>query len=274
MDSYEESIQKQTKTKESLKENIKVVLDRSAGRRKNMRSYGVTDVGRNRKTNQDYIFYSDEPVGMFPNLYIVADGMGGHNAGDYASNFSVNRFLELVQEMKDSHIVLVMREAIQRVNEELFQKAMSEEDYKGMGTTFVAAVIDGNAMYVMNIGDSRLYVAGQELVQITMDHSLVQEMIRGGGLNQEEARNHPIKNVITRAVGAEQQVTPDFFEVSLHKQEHILLCSDGLTNMVDEDEIMEIIEEEKVENQIVEKLVECANFYGGRDNISAIVVMQ
>lgn len=239
-----------------------------------MRSYGVTDIGRNRKTNQDYIFYSDEPVGMFPNLYIVADGMGGHNAGDYASAFSVNRFVELVRERKESHMVLVMREAIETVNEELFIKAMNDETCKGMGTTFVAAVIDGNVMYVMNIGDSRLYVAGREFIQITMDHSLVEEMIRGGGLNRDEAKNHPIKNVITRAVGAEKQIIPDFFEVSLHKQEHILLCSDGLTNMVDDDEIMEIIEEEKVENQIVEKLVERANFYGGRDNISAIVVMQ
>lgn len=239
-----------------------------------MRSYGVTDIGRNRNTNQDYIFYSDEPVGMLPNLYIVADGMGGHNAGDYASSFSVNRFVELVREKKESHIVLVMREAIEIVNDELFKKASEEEACSGMGTTFVAAVVDGNEVYVMNVGDSRLYIAGKRLEQITMDHSLVEEMIRNGGLNREEAKNHPIKNVITRAIGVEKQVVPDFFEVYLHKQEHILLCSDGLTNMVDEDEIMEIMEEEKQEEQMIEKLVERANFYGGRDNISAIVVMQ
>lgn len=239
-----------------------------------MRSYGVTDIGRNRNMNQDYIFYSDEPVGMLPNLYIVADGMGGHKAGDYASSFSVERFVELVRERKDSHMVLVMREAIEIVNEELLMKSAENEDYKGMGTTFVAAVIDGTTMYVMNIGDSRLYVAGKKLVQITMDHSLVEEMIRSGGLNREEARNHPVKNVITRAVGAEKQIIPDFFEVLLHKQEHILLCSDGLTNMVDDDEIMEIMEEQKEVEPIVHKLVERANFYGGRDNISAIVIME
>lgn len=239
-----------------------------------MRSYGVTDIGRNRNMNQDYIFYSDEPVGMLPNLYIVADGMGGHKAGDYASSFSVERFVELVRERKDSHMVLVMREAIEIVNEELLMKSAENEDYKGMGTTFVAAVIDGTTMYVMNIGDSRLYVAGKKLVQITMDHSLVEEMIRSGGLNREEARNHPVKNVITRAVGAEKQIIPDFFEVLLQKQEHILLCSDGLTNMVDDDEIMEIMEEQKEVEPIVHKLVERANFYGGRDNISAIVIME
>ena len=153
-------------------------------------------------------------------------------------------------------------------------KSAENEDYKGMGTTFVAAVIDGTTMYVMNIGDSRLYVAGKKLVQITMDHSLVEEMIRSGGLNREEARNHPVKNVITRAVGAEKQIIPDFFEVLLQKQEHILLCSDGLTNMVDDDEIMEIMEEQKEVEPIVHKLVERANFYGGRDNISAIVIME
>ncbi len=239
-----------------------------------MRSYGVTDIGRNRNMNQDYIFYSDEPVGMLPNLYIVADGMGGHKAGDYASSFSVERFVELVRERKDSHMVLVMREAIEIVNEELLMKSAENEDYKGLGTTFVAAVIDGTTMYVMNIGDSRLYVAGKKLVQITMDHSLVEEMIRSGGLNREEARNHPVKNVITRAVGAEKQIIPDFFEVLLQKQEHILLCSDGLTNMVDDDEIMEIMEEQKEVEPIVHKLVERANFYGGRDNISAIVIME
>ena len=239
-----------------------------------MRSYGVTDIGRNRNTNQDYIFYSDEPVGMLPNLYIVADGMGGHNAGDYASSFSVNRFVELVREREDSHMVLAMREAIEIVNEELFIKGTVEEECKGMGTTFVAAVMDGNIMYIMNIGDSRLYVVDRELTQVTMDHSLVEELIRSGELNREEAKDNPIKNVITRAVGVEKHIIPDFFEVSLHRQEYILLCSDGLTNMVDEDEIMEIIEEEKEAKQIVEKLVERANFYGGRDNISAIVVKQ
>ena len=206
-----------------------------------MRSYGVTDIGRNRNTNQDYIFYSDEPVGMLPNLYIVADGMGGHNAGDYASSFSVNRFVELVREREDSHIVLAMREAIEIVNEELFIKGTVEEECKGMGTTFVAAVVDGNIMYIMNIGDSRLYVVDRELTQVTMDHSLVEELIRSGELNREEAKDNPIKNVITRAVGVEKHIIPDFFEVSLHRQEYILLCSDGLTNMVDEDEIMEII---------------------------------
>ncbi|MBS6560981.1 MAG: serine/threonine-protein phosphatase, partial [Clostridiales bacterium] len=142
-----------------------------------MRSYGITDIGRNRNMNQDFIFYSDEPVGMFPNLYIVADGMGGHKAGDYASSFSVERFVQFVREKTDSHLVLVMRQAIEAVNEELLEKSESNDDYKGMGTTFVAAVIEDNTMYVMNIGDSRLYVAGNKLKQITMDHSLVEEMI-------------------------------------------------------------------------------------------------
>lgn len=239
-----------------------------------MKSFGVTDIGRNRNMNQDYIFYSDTPVGMFPNLYIVADGMGGHRAGDYASYFSVERFVELLREKKERHMVLAMREAIEQINQELLQKAADNEDYKGMGTTFVAAVISDGDMYVMNVGDSRLYIAGEELTQITMDHSLVEELIRNGGIDRSEARNHPVKNMITRAVGAESSIVPDFFEVTLQKNDRILLCSDGLTNMVDEDELLEIITEQKTPEPVVHKLVERANFYGGRDNISAIFVVQ
>lgn len=237
-----------------------------------MRVYGVTDVGRNRNTNQDYIFYSEEPVGMFPNLFMVADGMGGHKAGDYASSYCVKRFVELANEIKEPHIVLLMGKIIEKVNEEIYERANQEEQYSGMGTTIVVAVIEDHTMYVMNIGDSRLYVVGEEIIQITMDHSYVEELIRKG-LDKEIAKNHPYKHQITRAIGAEKKVKPDFFEVSLKEEEQILLCSDGLTNMVDDDEIMEIMQEEDTIEKSVKRLVSQANFYGGRDNISAIVVM-
>lgn len=242
-------------------------------RRNNMRVYGVTDVGRNRNTNQDYIFYSEQPVGIFPNLYIVADGMGGHKAGDYASSYCVKRFVELASEIKEPHIVLLMGKIIEQVNEEIYEIAKKDENFAGMGTTIVAAVIEENTMYVMNIGDSRLYVIGEEIVQITMDHSYVEELIRNG-LDKELVKNHPEKHKITRAVGAEKKVKPDFFEVSLSENDKILLCSDGLTNMVDDDEIMEIVQEEKTTENIVNRLVTRANFYGGRDNISAIIMEQ
>lgn len=238
-----------------------------------MKGYGVTDVGRSRNTNQDYIFYSEAPVGMLPNLFIVADGMGGHKAGDYASSYCVKRFIELASSIQEPHIVLLLGKIIEQINEEIYEFAREHEDFAGMGTTIVVAVIEEQTMYVMNIGDSRLYVIGDEIVQITMDHSYVEELIRNG-VDKELVKNHPEKHKITRAVGAEKKVKPDFFEVSLSENDKVLLCSDGLTNMVDDDEIMEIVQEEKIAENIVNRLITRANFYGGRDNISAVLIME
>ncbi len=238
-----------------------------------MKGYGVTDVGRSRNTNQDYIFYSEAPVGMLPNVFIVADGMGGHKAGDYASSYCVKRFIELASSIQEPHIVLLLGKIIEQINEEIYTLARENEDFAGMGTTIVVAVIDEHTMYVMNIGDSRLYVIGDEIVQITMDHSYVEELIRNG-IDKELVKNHPEKHKITRAVGAEKKVKPDFFEVSLNKNDRVLLCSDGLTNMVDDDEIMEIVQEERTAESIVNRLITRANFYGGRDNISAVLIME
>lgn len=238
-----------------------------------MKGYGVTDVGRSRNTNQDYIFYSEAPVGMLPNLFIVADGMGGHKAGDYASSYCVKRFIELASSIQEPHIVLLLGKIIEQINEEIYEFAREHEDFAGMGTTIVVAVIEEQTMYVMNIGDSRLYVIGDEIVQITMDHSYVEELIRNG-VDKELVKNHPEKHKITRAVGAEKKVKPDFFEVSLNENDKVLLCSDGLTNMVDDDEIMEIVQEEKIAENIVNRLITRANFYGGRDNISAVLIME
>ena len=238
-----------------------------------MKGYGVTDVGRSRNTNQDYIFYSEAPVGMLPNLFIVADGMGGHKAGDYASSYCVKRFIELASSIQEPHIVLLLGKIIEQINEEIYEFARENEDFAGMGTTIVVAVIEEQTMYVMNIGDSRLYVIGDEIVQITMDHSYVEELIRNG-VDKELVKNHPEKHKITRAVGAEKKVKPDFFEVSLNENDKVLLCSDGLTNMVDDDEIMEIVQEEKIAENIVNRLITRANFYGGRDNISAVLIME
>lgn len=238
-----------------------------------MKGYGVTDVGRSRNTNQDYIFYSEAPVGMLPNVFIVADGMGGHKAGDYASSYCVKRFIELASSIQEPHIVLLLGKIIEQINEEIYELARENEDFAGMGTTIVVAVIEEQTMYVMNIGDSRLYVIGDEIVQITMDHSYVEELIRNG-IDKELVKNHPEKHKITRAVGAEKKVKPDFFEVSLNENDKVLLCSDGLTNMVDDDEIMEIVQEERTAESIVNRLITRANFYGGRDNISAILIME
>lgn len=239
-----------------------------------MISYGKTDIGMIRSINQDSIFFSDKSVGNLPNLYIVADGMGGHQAGDYASAHAVSWFVEYVKTCRYINPITILKTGIAKVNDMLLQKASEHSELRGMGTTFVAAVIIENKMYVANIGDSRLYVIGKEVKQITLDHSLVEELIRTGQLDRRRVRFHPEKNIITRALGTGNEAVPDFFEIILQSNEKILLCSDGLTNMVEDDEIGDIVMQKQFVDKICEQLVERANYYGGKDNIGVVVVEQ
>ena len=238
-----------------------------------MRIYSATDVGQKRKMNQDYVFASADPVGNLPNLFVVADGMGGHNAGDYASSHAVGIVVEEIREDADFNPVKVIRHAIESANTEIITQAQKDEKLRGMGTTMVAATIVGHYAYVANVGDSRLYVAGEQIQQITKDHSLVQEMVRMGELNAEEARNHPDKNIITRALGAERTVDIDFFDLKLEPGNVILMCSDGLSNMVEDDRIGEIISD--TDRDLQERgqaLISEANRNGGKDNIAIVLI--
>ena len=236
-----------------------------------MISYGATDIGRRRKINQDALFFSDKPVGCFPNLYIVADVMGGHKAGDKASSYAVSRFVELAKTTEKTMPLMVMEKLICQVNKEVYQMSESQEEYAGMGTTFVAATVIGSTVYVMNIGDSRLYYFGEQLKQVTMDHSLVEELVRAGELDREKSRNHPQKNIITRAVGVTQTVEPDYFMLELSEKEEILLCSDGLSNMVEDERLEEILAAVDDIKEAVEMCIDEALFYGGSDNIAVII---
>lgn len=236
-----------------------------------MESYGMTHIGQKRSINQDYIYYSDQPVGKLPNLYIVADGMGGHKAGDKASSFAVGRFVELASQIGKEEPVCVMKDAMEQVNRELYELAGSQAEYDGMGTTFVAVTICENEINVMNVGDSRMYLWDGKLKQITKDHSLVEELVRNGELTREEARNHPRKNVITRAVGVEESIKIDFFQLEWEPGNRILLCSDGLSNMLSDEEIGTIIGQKMELSQIVERCMERANEEGGLDNIAVVV---
>lgn len=225
--------------------------------------------------NQDNLFFSDEPVGSLPNLYIVADGMGGHKAGDYASSYAVYRFVEFAKQCEDVNPVTVMKKGIRIVNDGILAASREREELNGMGTTFVCAVVADNRLYVANIGDSRLYLLDKDSIrQITLDHSLVEELIRTGQLDPLKVRNHPEKNIITRALGINEEAVPDFFEVELHMDERILLCSDGLSNMVEDDELLNIIVEAEKPKAAVERLIDRANYYGGKDNIAALVAVQ
>ena len=237
-----------------------------------MRTFSITDVGMVRQVNQDYVYVTDRPLGILQNLFVVADGMGGHQAGDYASKYTVevlNRELAL-SEGEDIERCLVG--AIKTANREIIKEASRDEHLKGMGTTVVAATISNQMMYFANVGDSRLYLINQGIQQLTKDHSLVEEMVRLGGIKPEEAKHHPDKNIITRAVGAEDKVEPDFFTVELQEGEIVLMCSDGLTNMLEDEEIRMIISGARDLVEKAESLVEAANANGGRDNISVILI--
>ncbi|HIT07031.1 MAG TPA: Stp1/IreP family PP2C-type Ser/Thr phosphatase [Candidatus Scybalocola faecipullorum] len=236
-----------------------------------MKVYGKSDIGKVRSMNQDYMFYSTEPVGVLPNLFIVADGMGGHKAGDYASRLSVENFVKYVREAGTQIPIRVVDDAIHYVNDLVMDEAEKNQDYSGMGTTFVAAFIKDGTLFVGNIGDSRLYLIDEDITQVTEDHSYVGAMLRAGEITKEEALHHPDKNIITRAIGASRDPKVDFFEVDLEPGDRILLCTDGLTNMVDDDVILDIIANEYI-GDVVDILIEEAKDNGGTDNVTAIVI--
>ena len=237
-----------------------------------IRSYAMTDIGRTRMVNQDYVFSCLEPIGNLPNLFIVADGMGGHQAGDFASSYSVKKFLESVSLSLQKNPHRIFQDAIRYANKELIGKSKTNPELRGMGTTLVALSIVADKAYVANVGDSRLYLMEESLSQITIDHSLVQEMIRIGELTRESARNHPDKNIITRAVGAGKDIKADFFEFTITHNSILLMCSDGLSNMVGDEQIAGILKSGKTPEKIGKKLVEAANKNGGKDNIAVIVI--
>ena len=237
-----------------------------------METYCQTDVGLKRNSNQDLVYASDQKVGRLPSLLIVADGMGGHAAGDLASRVCVETAVSSIEGSGQTETIPILAEAVQKANRAVLKKAAEKPEYAGMGTTIVAAVIDGNTLYVANVGDSRLYLIDDDRIdQITLDHSLVAEMVRSGRISPEQMRNHPEKNIITRAVGGEENVEVDFFDVGLHKGDVVLLCSDGLTNMVEDEQIFRIVRREKTLRDAGQKLISAANSAGGRDNISVVL---
>ena len=237
-------------------------------------SYSVTDIGRLRKLNQDYVFTSEVPVGTLPDLFIVADGMGGHKAGEYASKCAVETMVSQINSSGERGSIRVISNAIREANRRVRNKALSDDNYFGMGTTLVVATIDEDGLCVANVGDSRLYlISNGEIRQVTVDHSLMEEMVQMGELERKSARNHPDKNIITRAVGVMEEVDPDFFEVEdLVVGDTILMCSDGLSNMLEDTEIMGIVDGEGTLKEKALRLVAAANMNGGRDNITVILV--
>ena len=238
-----------------------------------MRAYAITDIGKKRSLNEDYAYLTTDAVGQLPNLFVVADGMGGHRGGGYASRMAVESILSEIEKSGLKEPDRILSEAICHSNECIRQGAQEAERLSGMGTTVVAATCLEGRLQVANVGDSRLYVANRiSIRQITEDHSLVQEMVRFGGISREQARNHPDRNIITRAVGVEDELEVDCFLVPLNEGDKVLLCSDGLSGMLEDEEIYGILEEEGSVEERARHLVEAANNHGGKDNIAVIIM--
>ncbi len=241
-----------------------------------MRGIGKTDVGRVRANNEDSIFIKNEPLGVLPNLYVVADGMGGHKAGEVASSLAIRYCCDYLNsvEVCRGEILDTLIDAVRFANAKVHEFSKSDESCSNMGTTFVGCSVAGNTAYIVHVGDSRLYRVGSDyLEQITTDHSYVEEMVRAGKLTHEEAENHPDRNIITRAVGTNDNVEADGIVLNVNSGDILLICSDGLNTMLKDDRILDIIKDSGCSlEQRLDKLIDSANENGGRDNISAILI--
>lgn len=238
-----------------------------------MKFISITDPGMVRQRNEDVFFASSKPVGNLPNLYFVADGMGGEKAGMYAAKTAASIMLRVLEGSNETKPVAAIQKSIEQANISLFKEAQTDPEKTRMGTTVVLATLEDDHLLVANVGDSRLYVSKESSIrQITRDHSFVDELVRFGKVSEAEAKHHPKKHYITRAVGAEETIDIDFFDYELECNDLVLLCSDGLTNMVSDKEINSILRSELSLTEKANLLKKRANEAGGSDNITVIII--
>ncbi|MBO5142354.1 MAG: Stp1/IreP family PP2C-type Ser/Thr phosphatase [Clostridia bacterium] len=243
-----------------------------------MRFYGLTDVGVKRENNEDSISLPSENDGI--KLFILADGMGGAKAGEKASQLAIKTIRDYIRlnfikiERTKEEIAEIIRKAMVEANKQVFELSMEYKEFSGMGTTVVVVLIYRGTVYIGHIGDSRVYRLRQSILrQLTKDHSYVQELVRQGSITIEEAKNHPQKNVLLKALGCDRDIVPDVITKGFVKGDILLLCSDGLTNMVDDKKIFEIIMKNTSDLKVACKmLIDTANDNGGVDNVSAIII--
>ncbi len=244
-----------------------------------MNVYSKTDIGLQREENQDTVW--SEKLSDTACAAVLCDGMGGEKSGGLASQMAVDiiskRIKESFSEMMNRNSVRnLLITAVSAANSIVYETAQRELDHSVMGTTCVAAIVFGGCAYIVNVGDSRayhLFVSGEDecIRQITRDHSHVRELVERGEITEEQAKVHPKRNKITRAIGADSSVTPDYFELDVNDGDMLLLCSDGLTSYGDDMDILDICFEVKRED-CAEALVRYANNNGGHDNVSVAVV--
>ncbi len=241
-----------------------------------MEAFASTDIGKVRDMNQDSYYISDENDEI--KLYIVADGMGGYKGGEIASKLAIesaknyirNNFEEI---KKEKELILeLIKNAIEYANMVVYEKSKEIEELNGMGTTIDVCLIYSNKVYIGHIGDSRVYRLRKEFFRkLTVDHSYVEQLVKEGNITKEEAYNHPKKNMLTKALGCTPFVEPDVMVKGFLKDDILLMCSDGLTNMLKDNKIYEIIKENPKEAS--KNLVKKANELGGYDNITAVIIL-
>jgi protein phosphatase len=242
---------------------------------KDIQTAGLTDIGKVRSQNQDSIFFSAQPVGSLPNLFIVADGMGGHNAGDVASQQAISLFTAYIKKSaaEPDDFLDVCIAAASYANHGIFMQASENPSLHGMGTTFSACFIYNGICRIVHVGDSRVYMASPGgLTQLTHDHSFVNEMVRAGQITARQARQHPRRNVLTRVMGVDSRMEADGYTRSLDGACAILLCSDGLFGMLADDRILGFIRSDASAEERAAALIDAANDAGGTDNISVILI--
>lgn len=239
-----------------------------------MEFYSKTDIGMLRKVNQDAVISRTLSESFAWSL--ICDGMGGTSGGDIASSIAVKEVAKYLEDNLSETLDLenmknVMYNAIEIANNKIFEESLQNKLLSSMGTTVVLCIVKNSTMHVMYAGDSRVYLlSGAHIKQITKDHSIVQEMVDRGEITQKDARNHPQKNIITRALGIDKDIEVDYLEANLNKGDMILLCTDGLTNEVSDDDIYDICVNNDI-SKVPERLIKKANLSGGRDNITVSV---
>ena len=230
----------------------------------------VSDIGMVRNLNEDYAKYLE--CNDFK-IYVVADGMGGHNAGEFASKMAAEGIVNYVGEnFSENTKDVVLKNAIEKVNKDIYFHSLKNDCLNGMGTTITACLITKDWIKIANVGDSSCFgITNNEIIKITKDHSLVQELVDSGSISENEAANHPKKNIITRAIGTSDKVNVDIFDIIENKYDKYVLCSDGLTNELTKEDIIKVINEEKDLSLACERLVNIAKYKGGRDNITVLL---
>lgn len=244
-----------------------------------MKAFGNSNIGLVRKVNEDAFYYQEYYEKGRPFLCVIADGMGGHNAGEVASKMAISHIIDFFRNNLDKDednqrdYASFVKKAFIYTNDKVYSSSIENRNYIGMGTTLSLALIIDNQIIIGHVGDSRIYLVKDKSVEkLTTDHSYVAELIKNGTIKPEDAKNHPQKNLITRAIGTGTTIDVDIIVAELKDANYIIMCTDGLSNVLKEVEIMDVVMLKKDIEEKCNELIESANDKGGYDNITVIII--